>query len=80
MLRSATRGHLYTGIAVDVERRLSLHNAGKGAKRTRASRPWVVVYTEAGHTRSSALRRERAIKKLGRAKRLALVSGRPAGA
>lgn len=73
MLRSATRGHLYTGIALDVARRLAQHNAGKGAKRTRASGPWHVVFVEAGHTRSTALKREWAIKRMRRAAKLALV-------
>lgn len=74
VLKSEPRGDLYTGIAVDVLRRLAEHNAGKGAKRTRASRPWALVYVEEGHTRSSALKRERAIKRMRRAARLALVA------
>jgi putative endonuclease len=75
VLESATRRHLYTGIAIDVARRVALHNAGKGAKRTRAQRPWTVAWVEPGHTRSSALKRERQIKRLRRAAKLELLAG-----
>lgn len=73
VLRSLPRGYLYTGIALDVARRLDAHNAGKGAKYARAHRPWVVAWTEPGHTKSSALQREYAIKKMTRAAKLILV-------
>ena len=63
---------LYTGWAVDVARRLKAHNAGRGARYTRMHGPVELVYTEEVRTRSDALRREAAIKRYSRAKKLAL--------
>ena len=66
-------GTLYTGWTTGLERRVSKHNAGKGAKYTRSRRPVKLVYHEEHLTRSSAMRREAAIKKLTRAKKLELI-------
>lgn len=66
MLRCAD-GSLYTGVTTDTARRVEEHNgtrAGKGARYTRVRRPVELVWQEAGHDRSSALRREYALKKL----------------
>ena len=71
-------GSLYTGIATDVEARVSVHNDGKGARYTRSRRPVTLVYVERKRTRSSALRRELAIKALDRAEKLDLI-GRAGG-
>lgn len=65
-------GTLYCGIALDVQGRLRLHEAGKGAKYTRGRAPLRLVYTEACSTKAEALRRERAIKKLPKAHKMAL--------
>ena len=70
-------GSLYTGYTDDVERRLAVHQSGKGAKYTRSRLPVELVYSEELPDKSAALRREAAIKKLPRAKKLALMeSGR----
>ncbi len=53
---------LYTGIAKNVATRVSQHNAGVGAKYTRARRPVELLYQEQVEDRASALRRECAIK------------------
>jgi putative endonuclease len=63
---------LYTGWAVDVARRVKAHNAGRGARYTRAHGPVELVYAEEVPTYSDALRREHAIKRYPRAKKLAL--------
>jgi putative endonuclease len=63
----------YTGWAVDVTLRVKRHNAGRGAKYTRARLPVKLVYSEELATRLEAMRRERAIKRYPRAKKLALV-------
>ncbi len=63
---------LYTGWAVDVERRVAAHNRGRGAKYTSTRGPVTVVYTEEVATVGEALRRERVIKRYPRAKKLAL--------
>ena len=55
-------GSLYTGITIDVERRLEEHRSGKGAKYTRGRGPLELVYTEECGTHSLALKRELAIK------------------
>lgn len=66
---------LYTGIARELSARLALHNAGKGAKYTRGRGPVSVVYTERAASRSAALQREHAIKRLPAAAKRALVGG-----
>lgn len=67
-------GSLYTGIAKDVRARIAAHNAGRGAKYTRARRPVRLMHEEAGFTHGDALRRERAIKRMRRGAKLALLS------
>jgi len=66
-------GSLYTGITTDVRRRLAAHGAGVGSRYTRARLPVRLVYLERRVSRSAALRREAAIKRLGRAAKLLLV-------
>ncbi|MDD2266746.1 GIY-YIG nuclease family protein [Sulfuricurvum sp.] len=64
---------LYTGITSDLEKRLIEHNTSdKGAKYTRYRRPVVVVYQESCRDKSTALKREHAIKKMTRQQKLAL--------
>lgn len=66
---------LYTGVATDVSARLATHNAGRGAKYTRGRLPVTLLYQESAETRSAALKREHAIKKLrASAKRLLIAS------
>jgi putative endonuclease len=72
MLRCAD-GSLYTGIARDAAARLATHNSGKGAKYTRARRPVSLVWSEPAECRSSASKREYAIKQLRRSEKLRLV-------
>ena len=65
---------LYTGIAKDVNKRLEEHNSSdKGAKYTKMRRPVELLYTEKSEDRSSASKRECAIKKLSREKKLGLI-------
>ncbi len=66
---------LYTGIAKDIEKRLDEHNSSdKGAKYTKIRRPVKLVYSEAQADRSMASKREYAIKKLTREKKLELIN------
>lgn len=76
ILQGAGTPKLYTGISPDPEARLKKHNSGKGAKFTRAGGPWSIVYLETVGSKGDALRRERAVKKLSRAAKLALIQGR----
>jgi putative endonuclease len=66
-------GSLYTGIARDVAERIITHNQGTGAKYTRGRLPVRLVYTEPADDRGTALRRELAIKKLSKKKKLRLI-------
>ena len=67
-------GTLYTGITVDVTRRLHEHNTSdKGAKYTKSRRPCVLVYHELLNTKSAALKREIAIKKMTKAQKESLL-------
>ena len=61
-------GTLYTGYTTDVERRLKTHNAGKGAKYTRARLPVKLLYSEAFASKPEAL-----FKKKSREKKLAYI-------
>lgn len=68
---------LYTGWSTDVTRRLKAHNAGRGAKYTRDRRPVRLVYVEEVLDRRAAIKRELAIKRMSRAKKLALIDAPP---
>jgi len=65
-------GTYYTGWSTDPERRLKQHNAGRGARYTRSRGPVRLVFVEEQPDRSTAMKRERAIKRLPRAKKHAL--------
>jgi len=59
---------LYTGITTDITRRVREHNGEliKGASYTKLRRPVHLVYAETTDTRSTALKREKAIKNLSK--------------
>ncbi|MFT5657903.1 MAG: putative endonuclease [Gammaproteobacteria bacterium] len=64
----------YTGITIDVERRFNEHCSGMlGAKYFNGRSPVKIVYQENNHSRSSASKREFAIKKLSRLQKELLV-------
>jgi predicted GIY-YIG superfamily endonuclease len=65
-------GTLYCGIARDVEARLEAHRRGKGAKYTQGRGPLALLHIELCQDQSSALRREREIKRMRRSAKLAL--------
>lgn len=75
MVRCADRS-LYTGVATDIVARVAVHNTGKGAKYTRGRRPVRLVYKERAGSRSAALKREAAIKRLPRAAKQRLLRAR----
>ena len=66
-------GSLYTGYTTDVDRRVSEHNAGEGAKYTRGRTPVELRHVERFEERSAALSREHAIKRLPRAAKTSLL-------
>jgi putative endonuclease len=59
-------GTYYTGWAVDPEKRVAVHNKGCGAKYTKMRLPVKLVYVEQQPDRTTAMKRERAIKKMTR--------------
>lgn len=67
-------GTLYCGSTNDVERRLEAHRSGKGAKYTRSRGPLELFYCEEVSSHSDALKRELAIKRLSRQKKLELIA------
>ena len=71
----AENGHFYTGITTDIERRLQEHQSGKkGARFFHTSSVKQLVFQETHPDRSSASKREAAIKKLSRQAKIALIS------
>lgn len=64
---------LYTGWTNHLEKRIQAHNAGKGAKYTRARLPVTLVYYEQYETKQEAMRREAEIKKLSRKQKERLI-------
>ncbi|MDA0698532.1 MAG: GIY-YIG nuclease family protein [Chloroflexi bacterium] len=64
---------LYTGWTTDVERRVRTHNAGRGAQYTRRRMPVELLYLEPHPCRADAMRREAAIKRWPRKRKLALM-------
>jgi putative endonuclease len=74
MLRCSD-GTLYTGIAIDLDKRLNEHNSSeKGAKYTKARRPVKMVYSELSKNKSAALKREIAIKKMTKLQKESIVA------
>ena len=66
-------GTLYTGYTTDVEARLKTHQAGKGAKYTRARLPVTLIYQEEYPDKSAAMSAEALFKKKKRAEKLAYI-------
>ncbi len=64
----------YTGVTIDINKRLELHRTGKGAKYTRAHGANKIVFSEQHITRGQALVREAEIKKLPRKEKVKLVN------
>ena len=73
ILRCADRS-LYTGVTLNIQRRLKQHRSGKGSKYLRSHLPVKLVYKEAFRSKSAALKREARIKSLPRREKLVLVN------
>jgi putative endonuclease len=71
---------LYTGIARDVAARIAAHDAGKGARYTRGRGPLTLCAKRRCASKGEALRLELAIKRLPRARKEYLTTGRRLGA
>jgi len=68
-------GSLYTGITVDVIRRMHEHNYNNrlAASYTRSRRPVKLVHQEKYDSRSEATKREMEIKKMDRTEKTSLI-------
>ncbi|HET9589544.1 MAG TPA: GIY-YIG nuclease family protein [Anaerolineales bacterium] len=66
-------GTYYTGWTVDLEKRVAVHNKGRGARYTRTRCPVRLVYVEELPDRKSAMKREIAIKKMERERKRKLI-------
>ena len=68
---------LYCGWTTDLKRRIDAHNGhiSGGAKYTRGRRPVTLVYAESFHQKQEAQRREYAIKRMAKTKKLRLIKG-----
>src|SRR5215510_6882451 len=67
-------GTYYTGWTIDPQRRVAMHNKGRGARYTRTRCPVKLVYVEELPDRKSAMKREMAIKKLKRDRKGKLIN------
>ena len=75
MLKCSDRT-LHTGWTNDIFLRVEKHNSGKGAKYTKARRPVELAYYEEFETKEQAMKREYAIKQLGRKENQKLIAGK----
>ena len=67
-------GTYYTGWAIDPEKRVAMHNKGRGARYTRTRAPVKLVYVEEMPDRVTAMKREIAIKRMTRERKGRLIS------
>ncbi len=66
-------GTLYCGWTNNLDKRISDHNSGKGAKYTKSRSPVKLVYYEIFATKEEAMSREWHIKRLSRAEKIILI-------
>jgi putative endonuclease len=59
---------------MDPEKRAQVHNKGRGARYTRTRLPVKLVYVEEQPDRVTAMKRERAIKKMTRERKQKLIA------
>lgn len=68
-------GSYYAGYTNDLEKRIIVHNKGKGAKYTRAKLPVSCVFYEHYETKQEAMRAEYAFKQLTRSQKVQYMGG-----
>lgn len=64
---------LYCGYTTNLDKRLNAHNTGKGAKYTKSRRPVTLVWFEECESKSAALKKEWAVKRLTRKQKLVMI-------
>lgn len=71
------KGHLYTGITTDIERRFKEHSSGKkGAKYFRTAGPVEILFKKKFADRSSASKAESFVKSLKRSQKEEIIKTR----
>lgn len=73
VLECADRSY-YAGYTNDLDKRLAAHNAGKGAKYTRAKGPSKLIYHEKFETKQEAMKAEYAFKQLTKAQKIRYIA------
>ncbi|MDR3389359.1 MAG: GIY-YIG nuclease family protein [Rudaea sp.] len=68
-------GHIYTGVTPDLERRITAHRNGKGAKFTLGNPPERVLAIKPFTGKIAAMRMEVQVKRMRRARKLELAAG-----
>jgi predicted GIY-YIG superfamily endonuclease len=66
---------LYVGHTLNVQERMKLHNAGRGATWTACRRPVELAYQESHQSEQSAVARERQLKRWTQFKKMASSNG-----
>lgn len=66
-------GSLYTGYTTDLDRRIQIHNAGKGAKYTKPRLPVELIYSEVFDSKPAAQSAESLFKRKTRTAKLAYI-------
>ena len=64
---------IYAGYTNDLSQRIEAHNNGIGAKYTRSRLPVKLMYYEGFTSKSEALKREAALKRLSRKQKIKLI-------
>ena len=67
-------GSIYSGYTTDLSRRITAHQSGKGAKYTAGRGPIRLLYAEPFDSKSAAMKREVALKKLSKSQKETLSS------
>ena len=67
-------GEWYTGISIDPDKRLKAHQEGRGAKYLRGRGPLEIVWRQKVGDKKLALKYERSLKKLTKAKKELLIT------
>ena len=67
-------GSYYAGYTNDLQKRLETHNAGKGAKYTRAKGPVEMIHYERFDTKSTAMQAEYAFKQLSKPQKIRYIA------
>ena len=66
-------GSFYTGYTKNVDKRMEMHENGKGARYTKMHKPQKIVYVEPFDSRARAMRREKCIKRMNHVQKLKII-------